>query len=33
MYKVADDYGKFLLNFKRSLENNPQLDADDGNDS
>lgn len=33
MYKVADDYGKFLLNIKQSLEKKTQLDTDDGDDS
>lgn len=30
MYKAADNYGKFLLNIKQSLEKRTQLDADDG---
>lgn len=29
MYKVADDYGQFLLNIKHSLEKKFQLDAED----
>ena len=32
MYKVADDYGQFLLNIKHSLEKKIQLDAEDGDD-
>ena len=33
MYKVADDYGKFVLNIKHSLEKKIQLDAEDGDDN
>lgn len=33
MYKVADDYGQFVLNIKHSLEKKIQLDAEDGDDN
>lgn len=33
MYKVADDYGQFLLHIKHSLEKKIQLDAEDGDDN
>ena len=33
MYKVADDYGQFLLNIKHSLEKKIQIDAEDGDDT
>lgn len=33
LYKVADDYGQFLLNIKHSLEKKIQLDAEDGDDN
>ena len=33
MYKVADDYGQFVLNIKHSLEKKIQIDAEDGDDT
>ena len=33
MYKLADDYGQFLLNIKHSLEKKIQIDAEDGDDT